>query len=138
MSDDLVSRLRDAHANSTQRIVGSNIFEEAADRIESLDACVVALNHACRTMESEIERLRANVTRLTANPADHRYWEGRWRDTDRELSTLRARVREDVGPFVSADLADCKDCIDNDDKHYQSQWLADALRAARQLMEEVK
>lgn len=30
------------------------------------------------------------------------------------------------------------DCIDNHGKHYQSQWLADALRAARQLMEEVK
>ena len=108
MSDDLVSRLRD------DRITGAIYLRmEAADRIESLDACVVALNHACRTMESEIERLRANVTRLTANPADHRYWEGRWRDADRELSTLRARVREVVGPFSRLDISHTDDIDDS-------------------------
>lgn len=33
---DLVERLRHAHLHSAQRIVGSNIFEEAADEIERL------------------------------------------------------------------------------------------------------
>lgn len=36
MTDTLVGRLRNAHANSQQRIVGSNIFEEAAAEIERL------------------------------------------------------------------------------------------------------
>ena len=38
MSDDLVRRLHDAHANSSQRISGSNIFAEAAAAIEAKDA----------------------------------------------------------------------------------------------------
>lgn len=33
---DLVERLRDAHANSQQRIYGSDIFAEAADEIARL------------------------------------------------------------------------------------------------------
>ncbi|QRY69220.1 hypothetical protein JVX98_13445 [Ensifer sp. PDNC004] len=35
---DLVERLRHADANSQQRILGSRIFREAADRIEHLEA----------------------------------------------------------------------------------------------------
>lgn len=129
MSDDLVSRLREP----LSQLPGDD--DTLMERVVSdRDEAATALEEA----RAEIERLRANVTRLTANPADHRYWEGRWRDADRELSTLRARVREVVGPFASTDLLECKDCVDNDGKHYQSQWLADALRAARQLMEEVK
>ena len=94
---------------------------------------------------AEIERLRANVTRLTANPADHRYWEGRWRDADRELSTLRARVREVVGPFAKAGelfaprLPDEYDqCIYSPAAGDEYSLCGDHLRAARQLMEEVK
>lgn len=34
--DDLIARLRDAHANSPQRIAGSMIFSEAADALEAL------------------------------------------------------------------------------------------------------
>ena len=52
--------------------------------------------------------------------------------------SLRARVREVVGPLASADFADCRDCTDNNGRPYQSQWLADALRAARQLNEDLK
>lgn len=37
MSDDLVKRAREAHQDSPQRIVGSNIFAELADRIEALE-----------------------------------------------------------------------------------------------------
>ena len=44
MSDDLIERLRHAHEHSQQRIVGSNIFQEAATALEAKDA--------------EIERLR--------------------------------------------------------------------------------
>ena len=40
---DLVERLRDAHANSTQRALGSNIFAEAADRITALELVVKPL-----------------------------------------------------------------------------------------------
>lgn len=38
MSDDLVKRLRDADQHSQQRILGSRIFGEAADRITALEA----------------------------------------------------------------------------------------------------
>lgn len=47
MSDDLIERLRDAHANATQRIFGSNIFDDAAQ----------ALSEA----RAEIERLRQEL-----------------------------------------------------------------------------
>ena len=38
MNDELVERLRDADRNSVQRMNGSRIFDEAADRIEALTA----------------------------------------------------------------------------------------------------
>lgn len=38
MTDDLKARLRDADRNSQQRVLGSRIFGEAADRIEALEA----------------------------------------------------------------------------------------------------
>jgi hypothetical protein len=34
----------------------------------------------CREAAARITGLEATVARLTANPADHRYWEGRYRD----------------------------------------------------------
>lgn len=51
MAEDLVKRLREAHANSTQRILGSDIFEAAAGLIEQQAAAVAA-------RDAEIERLR--------------------------------------------------------------------------------
>ena len=42
MADDLVRRLREAHANSTQRILGSDIFEAAARLIEQQAASLAA------------------------------------------------------------------------------------------------
>lgn len=36
-------------------------------------------------LEAENTRLCANIERLTANPADYRYWEGRYRDAAAEL-----------------------------------------------------
>jgi hypothetical protein len=42
MAEDLVKRLSEAHANSTQRILGSDIFEAAADLIEQQAASLAA------------------------------------------------------------------------------------------------
>lgn len=44
MSDDLIERLRHAHEHSQQRIVGSNIFQEAATALEAKDAKIEVLN----------------------------------------------------------------------------------------------
>jgi hypothetical protein len=56
------------------------LTQEAADAMEVKDA--------------EIERLRAEVERLHANPADYRYWEGRYRDEAAENERLR---EENIG-----------------------------------------
>lgn len=55
---DLVERLREANANSTQRCLGSGIFGEAADRIEQLErenAALVADARRYRWMRSRHE-----------------------------------------------------------------------------------
>lgn len=57
MAEDLVKRLREAHANSTQRILGSDIFEAAADLIEQQAASLAELNHDTSAMADEIQRL---------------------------------------------------------------------------------
>jgi hypothetical protein len=49
-----------------------------AERVEHMNARYRA--------ESEVVRLEANIKRLTSNPADHRYWEGRWRDSEAKLA----------------------------------------------------
>jgi hypothetical protein len=43
-TEALVERLRAAHRDSQQRILGSDIFEEAADCIEALAEAVDALS----------------------------------------------------------------------------------------------
>lgn len=40
-------------------------------------------------LHAEAKALRANIARLTSNPADHRYWEGRYRDAEAELEEAR-------------------------------------------------
>lgn len=47
-SADLVERLRDADANSQQRVLGSRIFGEAADRIEALETRLAETMEALR------------------------------------------------------------------------------------------
>lgn len=42
----------------------------------------------CLEAANEIERLHANIDRLTGNPVDHRYWEGRYRDEKVENEKL--------------------------------------------------
>lgn len=147
MSDDLVNRWSCDQDNRG----ASNCRNPYGCHCREITANATALEEA----RAVIERLRANVTRLTANPADHRYWEGRWRDADRELSTLRARVREVVGPF--AEIRQALELISankpgdellDERAIFQTWGLKDTptskqitlghLRAARQLMEEVK
>jgi hypothetical protein len=53
--DDLVSRLRDAHANSQQRIFGSNIFEEAASALEGKNAEIAEWRQAA-SVEAGLRR----------------------------------------------------------------------------------
>ena len=127
MSHGLVSRLKSCAKDCTMLgdEVDAAFFNEAA----------LALTEA----RAEIERLRANVTRLTANPADHRYWEGRWRDADRELSTLRARVREVVG--LGLDVISEERGWGTYPRMEGSEIYTDAdvfSRAARQLNEDLK
>jgi hypothetical protein len=51
-------------------------------------------------LREENASLRKNIERLTANPADHRYWEGRWRDEAAEnerLYEVKERMRIALG-----------------------------------------
>ena len=44
------------------------------------------------SLRGEVERLKANVTRLTSNPTDFRYWEGRYRDEAARVSVLEGAL----------------------------------------------
>lgn len=45
-------------------------------------------------LRDENERLKANIDRLTSNPTDHRYWEGRYRDEVNENDKLKEAIIE--------------------------------------------
>ncbi|MGE4335340.1 MAG: hypothetical protein AB7E55_05105 [Pigmentiphaga sp.] len=47
---------------------------------------------ALSAVTAERDRLTANIDRLTSNPADHRYWEGRYRDEAAANDQFRAEV----------------------------------------------
>jgi len=64
MSEALVERLREADTNSQQRVLGSRIFGEAADRIEALEREVKEL----RAEAKEHKRLKNELV-LKAYPA---------------------------------------------------------------------
>ncbi|MEQ8585268.1 MAG: hypothetical protein RLO01_12080 [Thalassobaculaceae bacterium] len=53
----------------------------------------------CSEVHTEIARLQANVDRLSANPADHRYWEARYRDEAAENERLRKALIESAAQF---------------------------------------
>ena len=53
--DDLIERLRDADRHSQQRVLGSRIFGEAADRIAALEAENERLREALEQFLSLIE-----------------------------------------------------------------------------------
>ncbi|MHC2298196.1 hypothetical protein [Rhizobium mongolense] len=68
---DIVERLRflSAQNRDSRHLKMAYAMDDAADLITSL---------------------RANIDRLTSNPADHRYWEGRYRDEKAENEELQA------------------------------------------------
>ena len=72
----------------------NSIVERTA--IPSNDADLLML---CTAHPSEaatiISELQAAVQRLTANPADQRYWEGRYRDEAAALSRIKAETIEE-------------------------------------------
>ena len=54
---------------------------------------------------SDYEALKAECERLTANPADHRYWEGRYRDEATENTQLwveREKLRDILSKVAAA------------------------------------
>lgn len=90
--------------------------------------------------DKEIERLRSSKAggfafwRATAK----RFADARRAALSRADQAERALAEaiEVMRPFASDDVSDCKDCVDNDGKSYQSQWLADSLTAARAFIKE--
>lgn len=56
-SDELVARLRDADRNSVQRMNGSRIFGEAADRIERLTAQLAEARESERAAVVALKRI---------------------------------------------------------------------------------
>lgn len=105
-----------------------------------------AMREAATALEearAEIERLREQVFELEHGVEDQMeeaaYHAKQRAAAESELSTLRARVREVVGPF--AEQASKYD-PDEGDSHEHAWYRLDLtighLRAARQLMEEVK
>lgn len=123
MSDDLVSRLLDdRHCNDWY------LRQSAAQ----------ALTEA----RAEIERLRGEISTQEYARTD---WKARALAAESELSTLRARVREVVRPFAKAGelfsprLPDEYDqCIYSPAAGDEYSLCGDHLRAARQLMEDLK
>ncbi|MFC3706317.1 hypothetical protein ACFOOL_16340 [Devosia honganensis] len=68
----------------------------------SLAARTEAADQQVQKLTAENERLEANIVRLTSNPADHRYWEGRYRDEAAES----VRLREVIQNALAAGLPD--------------------------------
>lgn len=124
MSDDMEGRLNARIGPSRTVTVSPGLYEDIRDAAQALTEARAEIDDVRRTSKHLL--IAANIYQARAEKAES------------ELSTLRARVLEVVGPFASVDFADCRDCTDNNGRPYQSQWLNDALRAARQLMEEVK
>ena len=58
----------------------------AADSVDTL-----------RALSAALEEWRAAATRHHPNPADFRYWEGRYRDEKARADALDAKMKETVG-----------------------------------------
>jgi|GEM_PF-6939529 len=85
MSNDLIKRLRakpkySGFSNQGEIEYTKSLHHESADRIEALQA--------------ENARLQEMVEKRHANPADFRYWEGRYRDEAAENERLRGIVEK--------------------------------------------
>lgn len=62
--DDLVSRLREAHANSQQRVFGSHIFEEAASALEAMKAEIARLRDEIETADRNHRQMAKQMAEL--------------------------------------------------------------------------
>ncbi|WIY54105.1 hypothetical protein O9Z70_06185 [Devosia sp. YIM 151766] len=81
--DEQIERLTHREAEAFQKYVDANEARlDAEQQVQKLTA--------------ENERLGANIVRLTGNPVDYRYWEGRYRDE----ATENERLREALTPFA--------------------------------------
>jgi len=158
MSDDLVSRLRDAHINSTQRIFGSNIFDEAADAIRLLDERCAQYERRAEQAERALSVLAPvrDILILCGELGGMQPGETmadylrRLIDEVASGESLRARVREVVGPFAALEATGWTGSYLSEPGHDGSDVSVlyhaasnttvtrGHFRAARQLMEEVK
>lgn len=62
--DDLVGRLREAHANSQQRVFGSHIFEEAASALEAMKAEIARLRDEIETADRNHRQMAKQMAEL--------------------------------------------------------------------------
>lgn len=66
MSDMLIYRLRQSQVSSQQTVLGSTIFQEAADEIEQLRAQLAELDHQCVMMGSTLDSFESPKQALHA------------------------------------------------------------------------
>lgn len=136
MSDDLVvGRINFLTNEPLQVSLGGTPFNKA--HLDARAAEIKRLETALTEARAEIETLESMLSDMEAMKNIYRA------AAESELSTLRARVREVVGPF--ADLAQRYDDTVSDGWVSWAEFVADHAwptetncRAARQLMEEVK
>lgn len=85
----VVERLRD-DARQLRKMAEACVFagHETGVRVKDPTALGADLDEAATI----ISGLEATVQRLTANPADHRYWEGRYRDEKAEVDRLQSEL----------------------------------------------
>lgn len=133
MSDDLIERLRAARYVAFDDCGDYDLAQEAATALEAKD--------------TEIERWAAQALK---EEDCREMWRARAIAAESELSTLRARFREVVGPFAELEATGWTGSYlsqpghDGDDVsvlyHAESNITVTRghFRAARQLMEEVK
>jgi hypothetical protein len=113
MTPPTITERLTADIEQLNRMVDAASFagEETAVRVKAPDILVKDLSDALE----EIARLTANINRLTANPADHRYWEGRFRDEEKArlaADSKLAAAHDVLKPF--ADFAEKKTYVLDD------------------------
>ena len=147
MSDDLVSRLRSRYVEQT-----TSLGDFGTHTIGTPDVLCQEAAQALTEARAEIERLRRDKSAGFAfwRSIAKRFCNARKAALDRaaaaesELSTLRARVREVVGPFGKIDPFET--AFSKHGKIFRLDYNASVLdqltfehfRAARQLMEDLK
>lgn len=67
-----------------------------ADSVRASWRLIREYREQIEALRAENGRLSANIARLTSNPADHRYWEGRYRDSEAELEAARGLLEQRI------------------------------------------